>query len=271
MPTVSNIYYFVHETEDLVSKRPPVILIHGAGGNYLTWPPQVRRLPGLAVFAVDLPGHGKSEGMGRQSIQEYADDMFIFIKSLRLRSVVLVGISMGSAIALTLAMKYPKTVSGLVLLGSGAKLRVAPKILESLGSPNMFVSAVDMINENCFGEKAPQRLKELSRQIMMEMRPAVLLGDFLACDQFDASDRLQEIRLPTWIVCGAEDKMTPPKYSEFLKGSIAGAHLEVVNGAGHMVMAEQPAVVAELLLQFVDFLAARTRTVNPRGQTRRAR
>lgn len=266
MPTVSNIYYFVHEAEDLVSKRPPVILIHGAGGNYLTWPPQVRRLPGLAVFAVDLPGHGKSEGMGRQSIQEYADDIFTFIKSLRLRSVVLAGISMGSAIALVLAMKYPKMVSGLVLLGSGAKLRVAPRILESLGSPNMFESAVDMINENCFSEKAPQRLKELSRQIMMEMRPAVLLGDFLACDQFDVSDRLREIQIPTWIVCGAEDKMTPLKHSEFIKESIPSAQLKVVDGAGHMVMAEQPAVVAEMLLQFVNTFPTRARPFSRRGK-----
>jgi pimeloyl-ACP methyl ester carboxylesterase len=271
MPAVSNIYYFVHEAEDLPPKRPPVILIHGAGGNHLTWPPQIRRLPGLRLFAVDLPGHGKSEGMGRQSIEEYADDIFAFMKSLRLRSAVLAGISMGGAISLTLAVKYPTMVSGLVLLGSGAKLRVAPRILESLGSPNMFESAVEMINENCFCEKAPQRLKELSRQIMMEMRPPVLLGDFLACDQFDITDRLHKILVPTLIVCGAEDKMTPLKYSESLKGSITGAQLKVVDGAGHMVMVEQPAVVAEMLLQFINAHSARTQSFGPRRAKRQAR
>jgi pimeloyl-ACP methyl ester carboxylesterase len=128
-----------------------------------------------------------------------------------------------------------------------------------------------MINKNCFSEKTPRQLKELSRQIMMAIRPAVLLGDFLACDQFDITDRLHEIQIPALIVCGTEDKMTPLKYSESLKGSITGAQLKVVDGAGHMVMVEQPAVVAEMLLQFINTLATRTRSFDSRRAKRKAR
>ena len=255
MPSVSDIYYFSHQEEKNI--RPPVILIHGAGGNHLSWPPQIRRLPGKSIHALDLPGHGKSTGMGRHSIAEYAEDLAAFMKALKMRNAVLVGISMGSGIALALALKYPDKVSGLVLLGAGPKLRVASKILESLGNPNLFESAVNLINENCFSAKTSQRLKDLSKRTMLEMRPPVLLGDFIACDQFDVSGRLQEIKIPTLVVCGAEDKMTPLKYSESLRDAIAGSQLEVLKDAGHMLMVEQPQAMADILVKFINTLPPR--------------
>lgn len=259
MPIASHIYYFAHEAEDHLAKRPPVILIHGAGGNHLSWPPQIRRLSGQQIYAIDLPGHGKSEGMGRHSIDEYVEDVIVFMKSLKLRAAILVGISMGSAIALALTVKYPKRVLGLVLLGAGAKLRVTSKILLALENQNMFESAVNMINENCFSTNVSPRLKELSKQIMMEMRPAVLLGDFLASNQFDMTDRLDKINISTLIICGRGDKMTPLKYSESLKDLIAGSQVQIVDDSGHMVMTEQPNQVAEMLMQFINALPPQVR------------
>jgi len=259
MPIAAELYYFAHEAEDQVKKRPPVILIHGAGGNHLSWPPQIRRMADERVYALDLPGHGKSEGMGRQSIDEYVDDVIAFMKELKIRAAVMVGISMGSAIALTFALKFPKKILGLGLLGSGSKLRVASSILETAGNPNTFESAVEMVNESCFSTNTPQSLIQLSKQSMLEIRPPVLLGDFLACNEFDMTSQLEKIDAPTLIICGVEDKMTPLKYSELLRDGIANSHLHVVDNAGHMVMAEQPDVVADLLKQFIDNIPARTR------------
>src|SRR5258706_4029275 len=108
MPPPLNIYFFANEAEAGVPNHPPVILIHGAGGNHLSWPPQIRRLPGQLIYAIDLPGHGKSDGVGPHSIGEYVEDVIELMKSPKLRAAIPVGISMGSAIALSPAPEYPK-------------------------------------------------------------------------------------------------------------------------------------------------------------------
>ena len=264
MPIAAELYYFSHALEDLAAKRPPVILIHGAGGNHLSWPPQIRRLEDGKIYALDLPGHGQSEGVGKHSVDEYAEDVVAFMKELKIRAAVLVGVSMGSAIALTIALKYPKKVLGLGLLGSGAKLRVAQAILETAGNPNTFESAVDMINEGCFSASVSQSLLELSKKQMLEIRPPVLQGDFLACNAFDIVGQLDKLDLPTLILCGAEDKMTPVKFSELLHVGIINSQLHVLDHAGHLVMLEQPDLVADLLKKFIDDLPPRRRTKKAR-------
>ncbi|MBP6207976.1 MAG: alpha/beta hydrolase [Anaerolineales bacterium] len=256
MPTTpkAKLYYFAHKAEVEADgvKHPPVILIHGAGGTHISWPPQIRRMAEESIYAIDLPGHGKSEGNGRQSIDDYADDVIAFMKETRISAAVFVGISMGGAIALTLALKHPKQVLGVALLGTGSKLRVAPAILETAGGPASFESAVDMVNENCFSEGISPAILALSKKNMMQIRPPVFLGDFLACNEFDVTSQLENIKVPTLIVCGSQDKMTPLKYSELLQLTIPNSQLHVVENAGHMVMVEQPDATAEVLKNFID-------------------
>ncbi len=250
MPVASGLYYFANQADHLA--RPPVILIHGAGGNHLYWPPQVRRLPNQRIFAVDLPGHGKSEGLGYHTIDDYADSIIEFLEALKLSGAVLAGHSMGSAIALSAAIRFPKRVVGLVLVGGGAKLRVAPAILQSASNLSAFANAVQMVTDFSFAPQTGERLKELAAQRMSETRPTVLHGDFVACDAFNAMDQLSEISVPTLVLCGDKDQMTPPKYSEFLRDHIAGARMEVVPNAGHMVMLEQPEKTAGILDDFLN-------------------
>jgi len=257
MPLASKLYYFIHQTQEQIINRPPVILIHGAGGNYLSWPTQIRRMTGERIYALDLPGHGKSEGAGRQSIEEYVDDVISFMRELRLEEAVVVGISMGSAIALALALKFPKKVLGLGLLGAGSKLRVSTSIVEAAGNPNLFESAVEMITQSCFSRNTSASLLHRLQQQMLKLSPPVLFGDFQACHNFDVTSQLANIDLPTLIICGAEDKMTPLKYSERLRNGIANSQLHVVDNAGHMVMIEQPDLVAGLLKKFIGNIPAR--------------
>jgi pimeloyl-ACP methyl ester carboxylesterase len=251
MPTAAGYYYFAHGTNE--HSHPPVILIHGAGGNHLSWPPQLRRLPDQRMFAPDLPGHGKSEGIGRHTIEDYVQDVIEFMSEIGIYSAILVGHSMGSAVALSVAIHSPERVTALGLIGGGAQLGVAPALLRSASDPSTFESAVRMVNDASFSPQAG-RIKELATQRMMETRPTVLYGDLVACDAFDVRDQLNKLSLPALIVCGSDDQMTPLRYSEFLRDHIAGARLVVVPNAGHMVMLEQPEIISNLLADFFNLI-----------------
>ncbi|GAB4417498.1 MAG: alpha/beta hydrolase [Anaerolineales bacterium] len=250
MPTASGLYYFSHGEDQI--NRPPVILIHGAGGTHLHWPPQIRRLVGQRIYAPDLPGHGKSEGIARQDTREYSGVLAEFMQALKIKKAIFVGLSMGSAIALQMALRYPKRVLGLGLLGSGAKLRVAPAVLESSANPSAFQSTVHMVVENSYSANVDPQVKALAVQRLEETRPSVLHSDFLACDSFDVMDKVAKISVPTLLICGAEDRMTPVRFSEYLRDQIPDARLEIIAGAGHMVMIEKPDETARLLETFLN-------------------
>jgi pimeloyl-ACP methyl ester carboxylesterase len=250
MPISTKLFSFSHGTEN--ASRPPLIFIHGAGGTHLHWPPQVRRLTGQRIYALDLPGHGKSGGVGSQSVTDYARVIVDFLDANHMNTAIFVGHSMGSAISLTLALDFPKHVLGLGLVGSGARLRVSPQILENTNSKATFPLAIKLINDAGFGPSADPRMKELAAQRMSEVRPSVIHGDFLACNEFDVMRRLGEISVPTLILCGTDDLLTPMKYSEFLHDHIPAARLVTFPGAGHMVMLEQAEAVANALAEFAD-------------------
>lgn len=252
MPFSANLYYFSHEAENPIST--PIILIHGAGGSHLHYPPELRRLNGFQVAALDLPGHGKSEGLGKQNINDYVKNIQDFMDAMNLPAALIIGHSMGSAIALQLALNAPDRVLALVILGSGSRLRVASSILENTANEATFPLAVKTIIEWSFGTETSPRLKELAQKRMSETRPAVLHGDFVACNAFDVGERLAEIEKPTLIICGIEDKMTLPKYSKALHKQIPNSELALIEGAGHMVMLEKPREVAKVIEHFVENL-----------------
>ena len=250
MPKINEIYYHLYEGSE-VGQKPPVILVHGAGGHHLFWPPEIRRLTSYRVYAIDLPGHGESGGVGRQLIAAYSDVIIEWLQALRMHRAIFIGHSMGSAITISLAINYPEHVLGLGLLGAGASLRVNPDILERTGNPSTFLSAVQKIVGWSFSDSAPERLTELAVKRIADVRPSVLYSDLLACDNFDEMERIEYITQPALILCGAEDKMTPLRYSQFLVDHIPNSKLKAIPDAGHMVMLEQPELVAEEISEFL--------------------
>jgi len=250
MPIVKDTYYH-HYSEKGESRRPPVILIHGAGGTHLSWPPDIRRLPGFQVFALDLPGHGKSGGRGYQSIGDYAQAIIEWLEVIGIYSASFIGHSMGSAIALTITLNYPEHVKGVGVISGGAQLRVNPELLERLCNPTTIRTTIERIASLSFGAKTPKKLIDQTINRMDETRPSVLYGDFLACNSFDVIGQIAQINLPTLIICGSEDRMTPIRYAQYLASNIPKADIRTVMDSGHMVMLEQPQVVAKFLSDFL--------------------
>jgi pimeloyl-ACP methyl ester carboxylesterase len=235
--------------EPIPARRPPVVFIHGAGGTHQHWLHQVRDLPQTPTYALDLPGHGRSEGEGRDTIAAYGDWLVAFLDAAGLEQAVLVGHSMGGAIALDMALRFPARPVGLGLVATGARLRVAPAILDGLRQHHE--AAVRLICDAAFGPEAPPEMARLGRRQMGAIPPEVIHSDFLACDAFDVLGRLAGIGAPTLVLCGTQDSLTPPKYSTYLRDQIPAARLHLVEGAGHMVMVEQPQKVSQALSSFL--------------------
>ena len=246
--------YYSDWDGDAQDERPPLVLVHGAGGTHLHWPPQLRRLRDTDVYGLDLPGHGHSRGQGHDSIAAYREMILAWAKALSLRRFVLVGHSMGGAIGQEFALHYADRLAGLVLVSSGARLRVHPSILQ--GVQEDFPATAKLICDWALSQSASDRSKRLYLRALLEVNPTVLLGDFWACDAFDVRERLGDISVPTLVIGGTEDRLTPPKFSEYLREHIPDAQLLMVDRAGHMVMLEQPAVVTEAIADFLATLQA---------------
>jgi pimeloyl-ACP methyl ester carboxylesterase len=228
-----------------------VVFVHGAGGTHEHWRFQVRHLaPRWNALAVDLPGHGESQGDGHRTIQAYRDGVRDLLEALGIRRVVLVGHSMGGGIAQSFALSYPDRLAGLVLVGTGARLRVHPDIFAAIqrdvGEAGRLISGLS------YAPAAVSATVASAAEAFARNRASVLEGDFRACDAFDLMGEIPEIRTPTLIICGEEDRLTPVKYARFLHEKIPGSELTVIPGAGHMVMLEKPAEFNRALTAFLD-------------------
>ncbi|HEY7142240.1 MAG TPA: alpha/beta fold hydrolase [Methylomirabilota bacterium] len=230
---------------------PPLVLVHGAGGSADLWQAQ---LDGLAdagrLVAPDLPGHGPLGGRGKPSIGAYATWLAGFLAAQdEGRPAVLVGHSMGGAIAQTLALAEPERLAGLVLVSTGARLRVLARLVELLrAQPG---EGQRLIRDLSFAPDAPREPVELVERALRDGAPLVTLGDYLACDRFDVRARLAGIRTPTLVVTGAEDRLTPLRYGRYLAERIPGARLAEIAGAGHFPQLEQPARVDAAIREFL--------------------
>ncbi len=240
---------FIFEQAAPGSQYPSLVLIHGAGGTHLNWPPQIRRLKGVAVYAPDLPGHGRSGGVGRQTIAGYAGDIRDLLDTLSLERVVLGGHSMGGAIALQLALDAPERIIGLVLISTGARLRVSPVLLE--GAQHNIEQVITFVTEYGYGAAVSERIKQMGVQSLREMVPTTLLGDYRACDSFSVRDRLGEITAPALVIGSLADRMVPEKLVRELADGLPDADLHWLRQGGHMLPVEQPEAVSELILRWL--------------------
>lgn len=228
-----------------ISSPHPLVLIHGGGGVGQLWQNQLLAFPN--AVAPDLPGH--PEGPGLSTVPDMAAWVLRWIEEQDKLPCVLGGHSVGGAVALYAALLAPQSLRGLILIATGARLRVRPEFFTLLRTD--YEQAVDELLRWWFAPGASPRVVERARTALRAVPPPVVHDDFWAADRFDVMDRLQEIALPTLIICGEDDRMTPVKYAEYLRQHIPAAHLMVIPEAGHMVMLEQPRQVNAAIAEFL--------------------
>jgi pimeloyl-ACP methyl ester carboxylesterase len=231
---------------------PAMLFIHGSGCNCRMWERQREYLhSSMEVVLVDLPGHGRSPGDGCDSVKEYADAIYGSMERLYPRGYYVAGHSLGGAIAMSLALLHPSVIEGVVLIGTGARLRVLPEIIEGLLKEKERTLAD--INRLVFskGKGAPSSLRDEAFAMMMGCGAEIIRKDFVACDRFDIMSSITSIKAPALILCGEEDALTPVKYSRFLNEKISGSQLVLIEDAGHMAMIEKPDEVSKAIDIFV--------------------
>lgn len=232
--------------------RPTVLFLHGSGGSGVLWQHQVDALNEANTVAVDLPGHGKSDGGGRDRVEDYARDMIAFVEAAALPRPIPCGLSIGGAIALQLLLDAPELFQAGVLCCTGARLRVLPAILETIANDyERFVA--DLGRFGAAAATDPARLEAIV-EATRNCPPAVTLSDFRACDRFDVMDRLGEIFRPVLLVSGDEDRLTPPKYADYLETRIFETERTHIEGAGHLLPLEQPEALNTAIERFLQGL-----------------
>jgi len=241
-------YNYASQIPDIQTKQA-ILFIHGAGGSHRRWAFQVKKL-GHKYFtlAVDLPGHGESSGATSNKIEEYGNFISDFIDHVLGVKCYLAGHSMGGAIALDVALRFSEKLQGIILIGTGARLRVAPAILETFASGKVPPHMVDF----AYGSTASKELLDMAREEMNNTDPSINYHDFTACNNFDVTQQLQSINLPALIIGGSEDKLTPLKYSEFLAANLTNSQITIIENAGHMMMLENPVAVSNIIDQFIS-------------------
>ncbi|MBI9044201.1 MAG: alpha/beta hydrolase [Anaerolineaceae bacterium] len=249
MPEVNGIYFSLHGAE--IVDQPIIILIHGAGGVYLNWPAEFRRIKGYKVCAVDLPGHGRSNGTALQSVEAYVDNLEKFLDALEIFHFIPVGHALGGAIALSLALRNPKRVKALALISSSAYFGNVDDIVELLSSKSTRGLAIKLIERMIISKKTSELVRNISLELIEQTRQGVLYGDWLACKKFDRKDKLGDIEIPTWLAVGSNDQFTPQAYSKYIFERIPNSEMEVIPGGGHMLMMEEPELLSRKLQNFL--------------------
>jgi pimeloyl-ACP methyl ester carboxylesterase len=237
-----------------------LVFIHGAGEDGRIWDRQVATF-GQAhrVLAVNLPGRGpRLADPPHTSHEENAKDVVTQMDRAGMSRGVLVGHSLGGGVALMAALNHPERLVGLVLVVTGARLKMHPDFLEKARQRAEDPRAPDeppVPTERTVAASVSPEVLAWIRLRAMTAPPKTVYADFQANNRFDVMERLGEVAAPTLVVGADEDRMAPPKYSEFMAQKIPGARLTILASCGHYPQVEQEAHFNQALNDFLRTLA----------------
>jgi len=238
---------------------PTIVFVHGAALDHSVWQWQSRYFAhhGYSVLAVDLPGHGRSPGAARSTIEAYAEWLVALLDAAGLERAILAGHSMGSLATLDAALKHGDRVVKLALVGAATPMPVGDAFIAAARDDSP--AAFDM--ETIWGHARQSLLMHspvpgtslvgASLQLNSRARPGVQHADLLACNAYRPSlEAIRALKVPTLVAAGRRDQMTQFKSGKALAAEISGAKFVALD-AGHSMMSEAP---RELLAALRDFL-----------------
>jgi pimeloyl-ACP methyl ester carboxylesterase len=239
---------------------PTVIFIHGAGMDHTIWTLQTRFFAhhGRNVLALDLPGHGRSEGPALASVGALADWVIRAMDALKLEKAALVGHSMGALIALETASRAPSRVWALALLGVAKRMPVHPDLLKAAQAGEH--AAIDLITSWGYGRRAhlggaqaPGTWMLGGGSRLLERGTDRVLGtDLAACNAYlDADHAAGKVTCPVLVIAGESDRMTAPASARELASKFQDGRVVTLSGAGHLMMIEQPDRTLDALAEAV--------------------
>ena len=254
------IAYAYTGTKPLAAPQRTVVFVHGAANDHSVWALQSRYFAyhGFNVLAVDLPGHGRSQGPALTSVQDMADWAVRLLDAVSIKQATFVGHSMGSLISLEAAARYPDRVTQLALIATAFPMKVSDALL-SAASANEH-AALEMINVwshsangQAGGNRVPGQWIMGGSMRLLERTAGPLHIDFVACDGYTAGEvSAASIACPVLIIAGGKDAMTPPRAARALLAKLGDARSVIVEGSGHDLMSEQPDAVLDALIAFIQ-------------------
>ncbi|SDR10478.1 alpha/beta fold hydrolase [Natronobacterium texcoconense] len=240
-------YEIVGESDD-----PSVCCVHGTGGNRDLWQGQHSLADDHSLVTLDLSGHGDSADIdaspGYATLSAYVDDVLAVVEETDVRT--LIGSSLGGAVVLQLLLERSFRPDAVVLTGTGARLGVLEDLLSWLETD--FDRAVEFLHaRDCFFHDPDRDVVTLSKEAMYDSGREVTSRDFHSCHGFDVRDRLSEIDVPTLVVYGEYDRLTPPWFHEFLADEIPDAEIVAIEDAAQLAMLERPEPFNEAVRTFL--------------------
>ncbi|MDA8752607.1 alpha/beta hydrolase [Halieaceae bacterium] len=241
---------------EIVPDRDSIIFVHGSGLDHTVWTLAARHFArhGNNVIAVDLPGHGRSTGEPLDAIEAMADWLVALMDALGVGTAAVVGHSLGSLVAMDCAARHPTRVRALAMVGTTVPMPVSDAILNAAEANDH--AAFDMLTQwgyskrHQYGGNRNSGIWMIGSTLRLfeRSRPGVLFSDMTACNNYRAGiERAAKVSCPVLLVLGSEDRLTPVRSTQPLREAFVEPKVEILPGAGHTIMVEEPNALLDAL------------------------